>query len=516
MAFSSTAEQDRLYEEAREFAVRRVNPAIGDREGPDYFSAEEWRLCGEIGLLGSCIPERYGGRGHDALTVARVVEGFARGCSDTGLVFAACAHLFACAMPIAEHAGEKLKERVLPRLASGEWVGASAITEPDAGSDVFSLSSTAVRDGDRYVLNGSKSYVTNGPVADCFLVYASTEPTHGYLGITAFLVDGDAPGLRRGDHFDKIGLTGAPVCDVRLEDCPVDESNRIGPEGGGAAIFHSAMEWERACLFAQYLGVMDRQLEEVVAFAKGRRQFGKPVGRHQAIAHRVAEHEVATGRREVAPPSRLLDEVARPRVRGRGLVGQARDKRGSRALWPRRDPDLRRVGDQGRDRRRLRAHRRDPGHHLLGHVGDPTGPHRSRTGAVRLERLVSESAERHPDRAAIKDAHEELSYSQLDALARRTARRLDEVGVRRGDRVAVWLNKSVQAVAVMQGALRLGAAYVPVDPLSPPSRAATIMRDCRIGALVAPADRARSVLTGDLAHVPLVAADPGTNALAPV
>ena len=133
---------------------------------------------------------------------------------------------------------------------------------------------------------------------------------------------------------------------------------------------------------------------------------------------------------------------------------------------------------------------------------------------MRLERLVSESAERHPDRAAIKDAHEELSYGQLDALARRTARRLDEVGVRRGDRVAVWLNKSVQAVAVMQGALRLGAAYVPVDPLSPPSRAATIMRDCRIGALVAPADRARSVLTGDLAHVPLVAADPGTNALA--
>ncbi len=135
---------------------------------------------------------------------------------------------------------------------------------------------------------------------------------------------------------------------------------------------------------------------------------------------------------------------------------------------------------------------------------------------MRLERLVSESAERHPDRAAIKDAHEELTYGQLDALAQRTARALDEVGVRRGDRVAVWLNKSVQAVAVMQGALRLGAAYVPVDPLSPPSRAATIMRDCRIGALVAPADRARSVLTGDLAHVPLVAADAGHPRASPV
>ena len=289
MDFSSTADQERAYQQAREFAERRVNPATQGRGGVPYFSDQEWRLCGELGLLGSSVPERYGGRGHDALTAARVVEGFARGCGDTGLVFSACAHLFACAMPIAEHASEELKERVLPRLASGEWVGANAITEADAGSDVFSLRSQAVRDGSRYLLSGTKTYVTNGPVADCFLVYASTEPTHGYMGISAFVVDGDAPGLTRGDHFDKVGLTGAPVCEVRLEDCPVDETSRVGPEGGGAAIFHSSMDWERACLFAQYLGVMDRQLEEVVGFAKRRRQFGKALGRHQAVAHRAAE-----------------------------------------------------------------------------------------------------------------------------------------------------------------------------------------------------------------------------------
>ena len=298
MEFSSTAEHDRLYEEAREFAERRVNPAVDGRTELPYFGEQEWRLCGELGLLGSCVPERYGGRGHDALTVARVVEGFARGCSDTGLVFSACAHLFACAMPIAEHAGEELKERVLPRLASGEWVGANAITEADAGSDVFALSSRAVRDGARYLLTGTKTFVTNGPVADCFLVYASTEPAHGYLGISAFVVDAAAPGLTRGEHFDKLGLTGAPVCEVRLEDCPVDESNRVGPEGGGAAVFRSSMDWERACLFAQYLGVMDRQLEEVVAFAKRRRQFGKALGRHQAIAHRAVDMKLRldTGR----------------------------------------------------------------------------------------------------------------------------------------------------------------------------------------------------------------------------
>jgi alkylation response protein AidB-like acyl-CoA dehydrogenase len=287
--FSTTAEQDRLYREAREFASERVNPAANGRREAPYFGKREWQLCGEAGLLGACVPEAYGGRGHDALTVACLVEGFARGCSDTGLVFSACAHLFACAMPIAEHGSEELKQRVLPRLASGAWVGANAITEADAGSDVYSLASTAVRDGTGYRLTGTKSFVTNGPVADCFLVYASTDPAHGYLGISAFVVDGDAPGLTRGEHFDKLGLNGAPVCEVRLEDCPVDDSNRVGPEGAGAAIFRSSMGWERACLFAQYLGVMDRQLDEVVAFARSRRQFGKPLGRHQAVAHRAAD-----------------------------------------------------------------------------------------------------------------------------------------------------------------------------------------------------------------------------------
>ena len=250
---------------------------------------------------------------------------------------------------------EELKERVLPRLASGEWVGANAITEADAGSDVFSLRAQAVRDGSRYLLTGTKTYVTNGPVADCFLVYASTEPTHGYMGISAFVVDGDAPGLTRGDHFDKVGLTGAAVCEVRLEDCPVDESSRVGPEGGGATIFHSSMDWERACLFAQYLGVMDRQLEEVVGFAKRRRQFGKALGRHQAVAHRAAEMKLRLDAGRL-----LLHRACWMKSQGlecaaRDLPRQAGDQRGSCPLRPRRDPDLRLARDQRRDGNRVRA-----------------------------------------------------------------------------------------------------------------------------------------------------------------
>jgi len=289
MDFSWTPEQDRLYAEARRFAEERVNPAVSERSEAPYFGEREWRLCGEVGLLGASVPTRFGGGGHDALTVARIIEGFARGCTDAGLVFSACAHLFACAMPIAEHAGDELKERVLPRLTSGAWRGANAITEAEAGSDVFSLRCGAVRDGDAYRLTGTKTWVTNGPVADCFIVYASTNPSHGYLGISAFVVEADAPGLTRGPHFPKIGLTGAPVCEVRLEDCRVPAANRLGPEGRGAAIFRSSMDWERACLFAQYIGAMDRQLDDVVAFAKRRKQFGRSLGRHQAIAHRAAE-----------------------------------------------------------------------------------------------------------------------------------------------------------------------------------------------------------------------------------
>ena len=289
MDFSWTPDQERLHDDACRFAEERLNPLVAERRGHAYFSRDEWRLCAECGLVGLSIPARFGGRGLDALTVAHTVEGFSRGCRDTGLVFAACAHLFAVAMPIAEQAGDELAGEVLPRLASGEWIGANAITEAEAGSDVFALSCRAVRDGDSYRLTGEKSFVTNGPVADCLLVYASTEPKHGYMGISAFVVDADAPGVVRGEHFEKIGLTGTPVSTIRFEDCAVPEGRRIGAEGAGASIFTGSMEWERACLFAQYLGVMARQLDEVVAFAKQRRQFGKPIARQQSVAHRIAD-----------------------------------------------------------------------------------------------------------------------------------------------------------------------------------------------------------------------------------
>lgn len=288
MDFSWSEAQEALYKDGADFAATHVNPAVADRAGPT-FGRDDWKLLAEIGLVGLSIPTAYGGKGLDALSTARAIEGFAKTCDDPGLVFGAGAHLFACAMPLAETGGEELKARYLPGLANGSLIGANAITEAEAGSDVFALKATAVKDGDGYRLNGVKSFVTNAPVADVFLTYATTNPSYGYMGITAFVVPRDTPGLVVGEHFDKIGLRTTPVSEVTFDDCFVADADRVGVEGQGAGIFTGSMGWERACLFAQYVGLLDRQIEEVVAYVKQRRQFGKTLSKFQAVTHKIAD-----------------------------------------------------------------------------------------------------------------------------------------------------------------------------------------------------------------------------------
>lgn len=227
--------------------------------------------------------------GLDALTTARVLEAVGRGTQDMGVAFSICAHLFACSMTIVEHGEEKLKQRLLPGLCSGALVGANAITEPEAGSDAFSLTTRCEKEGDWYFLTGSKSYVTNGPIADVYIVYSTQNRDHGFLGICAFVVEKGTTGLDVGKAFPKVGLESSPTSPIYLDRCRVGAENRLGHEGSGSTVFTHSMHWERACLFALYLGLLDRQLDETVAFAKQRRQFGKPIGKFQAIAHRIAE-----------------------------------------------------------------------------------------------------------------------------------------------------------------------------------------------------------------------------------
>jgi alkylation response protein AidB-like acyl-CoA dehydrogenase len=272
-----------LYDEIVSFGREELGAEEGVAPG-----RRRWRRCGERGLLGLCLPERFGGRGLQAASTARALEALGYAHRDMGLTFALSAHLFACALPIALDGGAALQAEVLPGLASGALVGAHAITESDAGSDVFALRTTARREGSVYVLDGVKSFVTNGPVADVCLVYAKTDPQAGPLGISAFAVAAETPGLRRGEAYAKMGLDSAPVGALHLEGCRVPEARRLGAEGAGAAIFKRSMMWERTCLFAGYLGMMERQLETAVAYATSRRQFRKAIAKFQAVSHKIA------------------------------------------------------------------------------------------------------------------------------------------------------------------------------------------------------------------------------------
>jgi alkylation response protein AidB-like acyl-CoA dehydrogenase len=285
MDFEWPEADQELFERATAFA-RSLRGA--DAES-DSFSLEDWRRCGEFGLLGLSVPAELGGGGFGALVTARVIEAFGHACTNGGLLFSAAAHLFACTMPIVEYAATEAKRTLTPRLARGELIGANAITEAEAGSDVAAVKTTATLDGELYVLNGAKSYVTNAPVADLFVVYAATHAKQGFFGLTAFAVDKETPGVVTGRPFRKVGLHAAPTGPVYFENCRVPASRRLGEEGQGLSIFQASMAWERGCLFAAYLGAMERDLATAVSFARERRQFGRPIGKNQAIAHRIAD-----------------------------------------------------------------------------------------------------------------------------------------------------------------------------------------------------------------------------------
>lgn len=287
MDFSWTPEQEDIYQ--RIVHETRHQLERTDVAASRLWTRGHWRQCGAMGLLGLSIPRVFAGQEYNAMTTAHAIEAFGYACEDMGLVFSVAAHLFACATPIAAYGTRALQTRVLPDLATGELVGANAITEREAGSDAFALKTTARRDGASYVLQGSKSYVSNGPVADLFVVYASTNLAHGYLGVTAFALERGTPGLTVGEPLQKMGLTSTPACELLFDACRVPEDHRLGEEGQGARIFQHSMQWERSCLFASYVGQMQRQLERCIAYARERRQFGKPLGRHQAVAHRLAD-----------------------------------------------------------------------------------------------------------------------------------------------------------------------------------------------------------------------------------
>jgi len=290
MDFDLTAEQQKRYDDI----LATVRAHLGDPQ-PDGHQAgpgphgtrARWAQAARLGLTGLCIPAENGGGGLGALDTALGLEAFGRGCPDTGLVFAISAHLLACAVPIRDYAAAPERARLLAGLASGDLIAANAITEDDAGSDVGSLGMTARRDGDWYVLDGEKSFASNAPVADVVVTYAVTAPDAGFLGNSAFAVPTDLPGVEISEPFAKMGLGSCLAGRVRFTGCRVPASCLLGHEGQGSAIFQHSMGWERACLFAAYLGLMQEQVDRCVDRARSRRQYGHPIAEFQAVSHRI-------------------------------------------------------------------------------------------------------------------------------------------------------------------------------------------------------------------------------------
>ena len=317
MNFEPSEEQARICRAVREFGGS-LNSDMPARDAGAVFDRDLWRRCAEFGLPGLPVPPEYGGSGESLLTTLLALEALGYACRDNGLVFSLNAQMWAFELPLVRFGTEEQKQRCLPRICRGEWIGAHAITEPESGSDVMSMSTRAVRDGDHYVLDGAKTFVTNGPAADVVLAFATVNRELRAAGITAFLVERDTPGMTLSRPIPKMGLRTSPMGEVSFQGCRIPATQRVGAEGAGALVFNSAMEWERACIFASHLGAMQRVLEQTISYAKTRRQFGLPISRHPAVADRIVDMRVA-----IEAGRLLLYKAGATRDAGRNAVLEA-------------------------------------------------------------------------------------------------------------------------------------------------------------------------------------------------
>jgi alkylation response protein AidB-like acyl-CoA dehydrogenase len=290
MDFSFSDDQKFLRDNIIKFAQRELNEGVRERDREQAFSRELWRKCADIGIQGLPVPEEYGGSGFDPLSCAVALEALGYGCRDGGLVFSLCAHLLACVVPILAHGSVEQKRRYLPGLCDGTLIGMHAITEPGSGSDTFAMRTKAQKQGDRWRISGTKTFVSNGPLGDLAIVFAVTDAGKGFHGgVTAFLVPAGSPGFSVGKKFEKMGLRTSHVGELVFQDLDVPDDAVLGTVGGGSAVFATAMDWERSLLVASHVGVIERLLETSITYARTRSQFGQPIGKFQAVAHKIAD-----------------------------------------------------------------------------------------------------------------------------------------------------------------------------------------------------------------------------------
>jgi alkylation response protein AidB-like acyl-CoA dehydrogenase len=292
--FSLSTDQQAWHDAAVEFARARLSDDLDllRRDERREFWREGWRRCAEFGIQGLPVPREYGGKGLDLPTTIAAMEGLGYGCADNGLIFAINASLWTNTIPILRYGTEAQKQRYLPGLCDGTLVGANGASEPEAGSDIFSMQTRAERRGEGWVLSGRKIWVTSGPVADLFVCYATTDPSRGVLGINAFLVPRATPGFRVVREIPKMGVRTVPMGELAFEECTLPADSLLGREGRGAEVFNCSMEWERGAILAAALGTMRRQLERCVVHCRTRKQFGKPIGKFQSVANKVVDMAV--------------------------------------------------------------------------------------------------------------------------------------------------------------------------------------------------------------------------------
>jgi hypothetical protein len=292
MDFSWTDEQVALRKSVVEFAQRELNDDLIARDADSFFSRDLWNKCAAFGIQGMPFPVDYGGQGADTVTTILALEALGYGCRDNGLLFSINAHMWSAAMPIWRFGSDDQKERYLKGLCDGTLIGVQGMTEPGSGSDAFGMTTTARLDGDRYILNGSKTFITNAPVADVFVVFASLDRKKGWAGLSAFLVDSGTSGLVIGKPFHKMGLRTSPMSDLFFTDCEVPIENVLGRPGSGMMIFQHSIEWERSCILANAIGSLEWHLEASIGYARQREQFDQPISRFQAVSHRLVDMKV--------------------------------------------------------------------------------------------------------------------------------------------------------------------------------------------------------------------------------
>jgi alkylation response protein AidB-like acyl-CoA dehydrogenase len=284
--FDLTDEQRAFREHVLEFASRELAGQPGAGAGG---LRAAWKKCADFGIQGMAVPAEYGGTAAGALATILAMEALGARCHDNGLLFSLNAQMWACQYPIARFGSAEQKGAYLPGLCDGSLIAAHAMSEPGSGSDAFALTTSARRDGDGYVLDGSKVFVTNAPVADVFLVFATLDRARRFGGLCAFLVPGGAGGLTVGPVQRKMGLDSSPMAELFLDGCAVPAGSMLGAPGQGMAIFSAAMKRERSLILATTIGTMERVLERSLAYARERRQFGQPIGKFQAVASRLVD-----------------------------------------------------------------------------------------------------------------------------------------------------------------------------------------------------------------------------------